>query len=176
MKDGANTACIWSPQRNCYRYNDTLQKHQSNCSLTWWRTNFFNIVTGVLQGNTLAPYLCLDNVLWISIDLIKENDFIMTKIRRRWYPAETIREADYTDDLLLLTNASAQAESLLHYLEQSEVLASMWIQWKQSSYVLNKKWHPTPKSSGTVHIPWLQHLINWKWCEHIPCKGVECHL
>ena len=26
-KDGANTIIIWSPQRNCYSYNDILQKH-----------------------------------------------------------------------------------------------------------------------------------------------------
>ena len=37
-------------------------------------TEFFNIVAGVLQGDTLATYLfiiCLDYVLWMSIDLIK---------------------------------------------------------------------------------------------------------
>ncbi len=36
------------------------------------------IVAGVLQGDTLAPYLfiiCLDNVLITSIDKIKENGF-----------------------------------------------------------------------------------------------------
>ena len=37
-------------------------------------TDFFDIFSGILQGATLAPYLfilCLDYVLWISIDLIK---------------------------------------------------------------------------------------------------------
>ena len=36
-------------------------------------TEFFDIVAGVLQEHTLAPYLfiiCLDNVLRMSIDLI----------------------------------------------------------------------------------------------------------
>ena len=36
-------------------------------------TDFFDLVAGVLQGDTLAPYLyisCLDYVLWMSIDLI----------------------------------------------------------------------------------------------------------
>ena len=32
-KDGANTTCIWYSQRNCYRYNDTLQKYKSNDSV-----------------------------------------------------------------------------------------------------------------------------------------------
>ena len=37
-------------------------------------TEYFDIVTGVLQGDTLAPYLfiiCLDYVLRISIDKIR---------------------------------------------------------------------------------------------------------
>ena len=39
-------------------------------------TDFFNIVAGVLQGDTLVPYffiIYLDYVLGTSIDLIKEN-------------------------------------------------------------------------------------------------------
>ena len=41
-------------------------------------TDYFNIVAGVLQGDTLAPYLliiCLDYVLRTSIDLNNENSF-----------------------------------------------------------------------------------------------------
>ena len=41
-------------------------------------TDCFDIVAGVLQGDTLAPYLfiiCLDFVLRTSIDKIKENGF-----------------------------------------------------------------------------------------------------
>ena len=41
-------------------------------------TDFFDIVTGVLQTYTLAPYLfiiSLDNVLPTSVYLIKENGF-----------------------------------------------------------------------------------------------------
>ena len=39
-------------------------------------TDYFDIVAGVLQGDTLAPYLfiiCLDYVLTTCIDKIKEN-------------------------------------------------------------------------------------------------------
>ena len=41
-------------------------------------TDFFNIVAGILQGDTLAQYsliICLDYILQTSIDLIKENGF-----------------------------------------------------------------------------------------------------
>ena len=49
-------------------------------------TDYFDIVAGVLQGDTLAPYLfiiCLDYVLRTSIDLMKENGFKLTKEKRR---------------------------------------------------------------------------------------------
>ena len=64
-------------------------------------TDYFDIVTGVLQGDTLAPYLfiiCLDYVLRTSIDKIKENSFELIKKRSRRYPAKTITNADYADD------------------------------------------------------------------------------
>ena len=35
-KDGVNITYIWSFQRNCYRDNDALQKHERSGSLTWW--------------------------------------------------------------------------------------------------------------------------------------------
>ena len=45
-------------------------------------TDYFGIVAGVLQGDTLTPYwfiICLDYVLRTSIDLIKENGFTLEK-------------------------------------------------------------------------------------------------
>ena len=70
-------------------------------------TDYIDIVAGVLQGDTLAPYLfiiCLDNVLRTSIDEIKENSFKLTKERSRRFLAKTITDADYADDIALLAN------------------------------------------------------------------------
>ena len=86
-------------------------------------TDFFNIVAGVLQGYIFVPFLfiiCLGYVLQRSLDLIKENGFTLKKNPEvRWYPAETITDADYADDLALLANTSTKAESLLHNKEQA---------------------------------------------------------
>ena len=46
-------------------------------------TDYFDIVAGVLQGETLAPYLfiiCLDYMLETSIDIMKDNGFKKQKI------------------------------------------------------------------------------------------------
>ena len=83
-------------------------------------TDYFDIVAGVLQGDTLAPYLfiiCLDYVLRMSIDIMKDNGFNLAKERNRRYPAQTITDTDYANDIALLTNTPAQAETLLHSLE-----------------------------------------------------------
>ena len=82
-------------------------------------TEYFDIVAGVLQGDTLAPHrfiICLDYVLRTSIDKIRENGFELTKKRSRRYPAKTITDADYADDIAILANTPDQAETLLHSL------------------------------------------------------------
>ena len=74
-----------------------------------------------MQGDTLAPYpfiICLDYVLITSIDKMKDNGFKQAKERTRRYPAQTMRDADYADDIALLANTAAQAESLSHSLKR----------------------------------------------------------
>ena len=54
-------------------------------------TEYFDIVAGVLQGDTLAPYLfiiCLYYVHITSIDKIRENRFELTKKRNRRNPRQ----------------------------------------------------------------------------------------
>ena len=78
-------------------------------------TDNFDILIGVLQGDTLAPYLfiiCVDYVLRTSIDLMKEKGFNMAKERSRRYSAQTIVDADYGDDIALLANTPVQAKIL----------------------------------------------------------------
>ena len=50
-------------------------------------------------------------MLRTSIDQIKE--------RSRWYPAKTITDADYADDIVVLAKTPAQAETLIHSLERA---------------------------------------------------------
>ena len=71
--------------------------------------NIFDIGTGVLQGGTLALYLliiCQDYILRRSVDLIKENDFALSKKP----------ETDDADNLALLAKRRTKAESVLYSL------------------------------------------------------------
>ena len=85
-------------------------------------TEYFDIVAGELQGDTLAPYLfivCLGYVLRTPIDKIRENGIELTKKRSKRYPAKTITDADYADGIAILANTPNQAETLLHSLERA---------------------------------------------------------
>ena len=101
-------------------------------------TDYFNIVTGVLQGDTLAPWLfiiCIGYVLRTSIDLMKEYAFKLAKERSRRYPAQTIMNADYADDIPLLANTPTQAESLLHSLERAAGGIGLYVNENKTEYM-----------------------------------------
>ena len=88
--------------------------------------------------DTLAPYLfiiCLDYVLRTSIDKIRENGFELTKKRSRRYPAKTITDADYADDIAILANTPDQAETLLHSLERAAASIGLYVSAYKTEYM-----------------------------------------
>ena len=108
---------IWSPQRSITTimllYNNTkAMVHSLNGN-----TDFVDMVARVMQGDTKAPILfviCLAYVLRTSIDLLLEKSR-----RSNRYPAKTISDAAYADDLALLANTPAHIESLLYSPNQT---------------------------------------------------------
>ena len=48
---------------------------------------------------------------------MKENGFKLAKVRSRRYPAQTITDTDYSNDIALLANTPTQAKTLLHSLQ-----------------------------------------------------------
>ena len=105
-------------------------------------TDFINIVARVLQGDTLTRHLfiiCQDCVLQILIDLIEENRFTLKKVRSRWYPTETITNTDNTDDLALLANTPAQAEFILHRLEQVAGSIGFYVNTNKIEFICFKR-------------------------------------
>ena len=119
-------------------------------------TEYFDIVAGVLQGDTLAPYLfiiCLDYMLRTSIYKIRENSFELTKKRSRRHPAKTITEAEYADDIAFLANKPTQAETLLHSLERAAAGIGLHVKHtKLNIYVITKQ---------ATFPHWTEPLWNW---------------
>ena len=99
------------------------------------------IVVGVLPGDTQAAYLFiiyLDYMLRTSIDLLKKKpaSHWQKNKRSRRYPAQTITDVDYTDDILL-ANTPTLAESLIHSLKQV-AMASTWTLTEQNRWALSR--------------------------------------
>ena len=58
-------------------------------------TDYFDIVAGVLQGDTLAPYLFIISLNYMLRTSIEEKGFKLAKERR--YPTQIITDADYAE-------------------------------------------------------------------------------
>ena len=137
-------------------------------------TDYFVIVAGILQGDTLSPYLfiiCLDYVLRASIDKIKENDFKLTKER-----------SNYTDDIVLLTNAPVQAETLLHSLEWAAAGISFHVNVHKTKYMcFNQRGNISSLNGSTLKLGWQVHLpreqcpINRDRHQNTTSKGMDSY-
>ena len=97
-------------------------------------TDYFYIIAGVLQGDTLSPYLfmiCLVYVLTASIDKLKENCFELTKKGSRRYPAKTITDTNYA----IRANAPTQDDTLLFNLERAATGVGLHVNAHKMEYM-----------------------------------------
>ena len=84
-EDGANTNSICLHEETVTTIMVLYKNTKAMVHSPDGNTDFF-IVTGVLQGDTIVAYLfiiCLNYILQMMIDLMKENGFILKKARSR---------------------------------------------------------------------------------------------
>ena len=93
-------------------YKDTFAKVLTPDGETAW----FKLLAGVLQGDTLAPFLfiiVLDYALRKAISGREVELGLTIKPRRsRRHPAEVETDLDFADDIALLSNEISQAQEL----------------------------------------------------------------
>ena len=110
----------------------------------------------MLQGDPLIPYLfiiCLDYVLRTSIDLMKGNGFKLAKERSRRYPAQTITDADYANDIVLLANTPTQVEFLLQSREQAAASIGLHVNADKTEYMcFNQRGDISTLNGGSLKL------------------------
>ena len=74
-------------------------------------------------------------MLRTSIDIMKDNGFKLGKERSRRYSTQTITDVDYADDIKLLANTPAQAETLLHGLERAAAGIGLHVNADKTEYM-----------------------------------------
>ena len=83
-------------------------------------TEEFEIVAGVLQGDTLAPYLftiVLDYVMREAMTKTDNPGFTLSKRRSKRHPPVTISDLDFADDIALTLDNLQEAQTLLTGVE-----------------------------------------------------------
>ena len=85
-------------------------------------TDIFKIYAGVMQGDTLAPFLfvtVLDYALRNAINGFEEElGLTINKRQSRRVGAESLCDLDFADDIVLMSNAVKQAQELLLRVEK----------------------------------------------------------
>ena len=71
-------------------------------------TKPFDIKAGILQGDTLAPFLFImvvDYILRMSLDTQKEKGLLLKARTSSRHPAEYITDTDFADDISLISRS-----------------------------------------------------------------------
>ena len=96
-------------------------------------TELFDILAGVLQGDTLAPYLfviVVDYCMKLTMEKHPDIGFTIKPARSKRHKAVKLADTEFADDIALLTNTIAEAQKLLHTVE--EVAASVGLSMNES--------------------------------------------
>ena len=79
--------------------------------------------------------------------------FVFCGISSRQYPAQTITDADYADDIGLLLNTPTQTESQLQSLEQTTGGIGLHVNSDKTGYMcFNQKWHIATLKDGYLKL------------------------
>ena len=101
-------------------------------------TSFFPIHAGVLQGDTLAPYLfiiAVDYAMRTAISNSNDCGFTLEKAKSRRHPSLCVTDIYYADDNALLSDSVDKAEKLLHTVEMAAKLIGLHINEKKTQYM-----------------------------------------
>ena len=100
------------------------------------QTDPFTIMTGVLQGDPLAPFLfiiVLDYALRSSIT--SNYGFTLKRRRSRRYSPERLSDLDYADDIALLEDQINSAQELLTAVEKACQEVGLFLNAPKTKYI-----------------------------------------
>ena len=122
-------------------------------------TELFDILAGVLQGDTLAPYLfviALDYCMRQALSRHPEIGFTIKPRQSRRVKAVRVSDTDFADDLALITDTVTEAEKLTQEIEK--VAATVGLQMNEGK---------TKFMTQNIEVPGTLMSVNNKSIEHV---------
>ena len=144
---------------------DTYQGTRAKVVTSDGETDEFDILAGVLQGDTLAPYLfiiVLDYCLRSAIDGKEEKlGFTITPRKSRRVGPLNITDLDFADDIALLSDTVAQAQELLKNVENAALCVGLHMNAKKTQFMAFNQ--PTCVEIKTVEGSPLEEVNDFKY-------------
>ena len=113
-------------------------------------TEYFAVLTGIFQGDTLAPLLfiiVIDYVLRKAYKTLDNPGIEIVPRRGTRQPAKHIRDLSYADDITLLANSIRSAQQLLENLEEAASQVGLNINAKKTEVLYINITQPTVLST-----------------------------
>ena len=148
---------------------DTYQNTKAKVITSDGDTDEFDISGGVLQGDTLAPYLfiiVLDYCMRSAINGREEQlGFTISPRRSRRVGPRMITDLDFADDIALTSDSASQAQELLERVEEAALRVGLHMNAKKTKcMIFNQTTDVAMKtSSGTILevVPDFKYLGSW---------------
>ena len=152
---------IPSPIVNAIRllYDSSYSRVQTVDGLT----DFFKTLVGVLQGDTLAPFLFIIVLDYILRNCMSEDSGFTIKARQsRRIPAVQVTDLDFADDLALLADSIKQAEQLMNELEHAAQLVGLSMNASKTEY-MTLNINSSNESVTSIHGNPIEHVADFKY-------------
>ena len=107
-----------------------------------------------------------------------KESFKLAKERSRRYPAQTITDVDYTDDIVIIANTPAHAESQLNSLEWAADGIGLHINTDKKEYMcFNQRGDIFTLKSSPLKLldKFMQRFINREWHQHTMSEGMNSY-
>ena len=127
-------------------------------------TELFEILAGVLQGDTLAPYLfaiVLDYAMRIALEGREDLGFELQRRRSRRHPPVVITDTDFADDIALITEEIEQAQEMLTRVENETLKIGLHLNEKKTEIMAFG--HDLLIKIKTKNGKELKYVINFKY-------------
>ena len=129
--------------------------------------NTFKLSIGVLQGDTLAPYIFIIVMDFIMRSAMIDNCGILISKRsgstRRGLPAKFLTDLAFADDIVLFGANITKAQKLLNRLEKEALKVGLRINQKKTEYILVGDWGSKRQKNIKISSGPLKRVEDYKY-------------